>query len=143
MILYHGTSKIYLNDLITGKIDATKGGGEFGQGFYTGNKVHLVSAWAWHKSKQSKQEMDVISYNVDDNTMIDLRIKMLTSYQATSARKRIRKENRTRSLAFKNSDLVIGPVVGRPFANYLQFVFVGTQGQNFINNQKAEQLWKK
>lgn len=142
MILYHGTSKEFLSDLITGKIDVTKGGGEFGQGFYTGNKVHLVSAWAWHKSKRFKQEMAVISYVVNDYAMIDLRITMLTTDQAINIRKRTRNEYRTRNVVFTNSDLVIGPVVGRPFANYLQFVFVGTEGQNFINRQKAEQLWQ-
>jgi hypothetical protein len=139
MILYHGTNIDAVEDLISGQIDVNQGGGEFGQGFYTGNSIHLVSAWAWHRSKQ---DMAVISYDIDDMKLIDLRMKLLSNEQARNERKRIKDEKRTRAIAFKDYDIVIGPVVGRPFANYMQFVFVGSGGQNFINGQKAEQLWQ-
>ena len=140
MTLYHGTSNEYIKVLTSSHIDIHYGGGEFGQGFYTGNKVYLVSAWAWHKSKQN---MAVISYKIDDSTILDIKVKQLNTNQAVSKRAEIRKCKMNRKLVFKDYDLVIGPVVGRPFANYLQFVFVGTGGQNFINAQKAKQLWNE
>lgn len=140
MTLYHGTSNEFVKALTSGQIDIQCGGGEFGQGFYTGSKVYLVSAWAWHRFKN---DMAVISYDVDDNAMLNMKIKLLDTNQAVSKRKEIRKSKRNRELVFKDYDLVIGPVVGRPYANYMQFVFVGIGGQTFINGQKAEQLWKK
>ena len=140
MKLYHGTSKNCELDLINGRVDVTKGGGEFGQGFYTSNKVYLVSAWSWHKFKQ---KMSVITYDVDDSKLMCVRIKQLSQKQATNKRKDIQKRQMKRKLVFEDYDLVIGPVVGKPYANYLQFVFVGPDGQVFINNQKSELLWKK
>lgn len=139
MYLYHGTSKEFVNDLTSGKIDITKGGGEFGQGFYVGNNLHLVSAWAWQKFQEN---MSIVEYEINDSSLPTLRILILSKTQAKAIRYKLVKKRRKRQLYFKDNDLVIGPVVGRPFSDYSQFVFVSKDGECYINEQKPKELWR-
>ena len=139
MKLYHGTASRYTATLTSKQIDMTKGGGELGQGFYVGNNLHLVSAWAWQKFQE---RMSVVEYEINDSSLLALRTFILSKTQAKAIRYKLAMRRRKRQLYFKNHDLVIGPVVGRPFSDYTQFVFVSKDGECYINEQMSKELWR-
>ena len=139
MKLYHGSASKYAAVLTSKQIDVTKGGGEFGQGFYVGNNLHLVSALAWQKFQEN---MSIVEYEINASSLPTLRILILSKTQAKAIRYKLAKKRRKRQLYFKDNDLVIGPVVGRPFSDYSQFVFVSKDGECYINEQKSKELWR-
>lgn len=54
VILFHGTDSHTANQLLAGRIDVGRGGGEFGRGFYLGSSKRLAKRRAFHKTENTQ-----------------------------------------------------------------------------------------
>jgi hypothetical protein len=54
---YHGANKHFSNDIATGNIDVNRGGGELGEGFYTGDLAHTaLMCFYWLTNAPAKSQ---------------------------------------------------------------------------------------
>ena len=129
---YHGTSDSSANDLLDGRIDISKGGGELGQGFYLGTALHVAKAWA----KQMHDCETVIEFQIDDNDFWNFDIQSLNEIEAIEHRSIIRARGETRSFKF-NKDIVWGPIVGGPKVYSDQHKWESPNGERFLNGSSV------
>lgn len=129
---YHGTSDSSANDLLDGRIDISKGGGELGQGFYLGTALHVAKAWA----KQMHDCETVIEFQIDDNDFWNFDIQSLNEIEAIERRSIIRARGETRSFKF-NKDIVWGPIVGGPKVYSDQHKWESPNGERFLNGSSV------
>jgi uncharacterized protein YneR len=129
---YHGTSDLYANDLLEGRVDVSIGGGELGQGFYLGTALHVAKAWA----KQRHDCETVIEFQIDDNDFWSFEILSLNAIETIEHRSIVRKEDQTRSFRF-NKDIVWGPIVGGPKVYSDQHKWESSKGESFLNGTQV------
>lgn len=129
---YHGTSDLFANDLLEGRVDISKGGGELGQGFYLGTALHVAKAWA----KQMYGCETVIEFQVDDDDFWNFDILSLNINEALEHRSTIRARGATRSFKF-NKDIVWGPIVGGPKVYSDQHKWESLSGESFLNSSSV------
>ncbi|HIQ43945.1 MAG TPA: DUF3990 domain-containing protein [Pseudomonas oleovorans] len=129
---YHGTSDSSANDLLEGRIDISKGGGELGQGFYLGTALHVAKAWA----KQMHDCETVIEFQIDDNDFWNFDIQSLNEIEVIEHRSTIRARGETRSFKF-NKDIVWGPIVGGPKVYSDQHKWESPNGERFLNSSSV------
>ncbi len=129
---YHGTSDKYIKDLIVGKVNTTLGGGELGQGFYLGDKLHVAKAWA----KQMHNCEAVIEFQMDDNDFWCFNIESLTNIEAREKRSAIRNNGLTRTYKFLK-DVVWSPIVGGPKIYADQYKWESKNDENYLNGNKV------
>lgn len=129
---YHGTSDLFANDLLEGRVDISKGGGELGQGFYLGTALHVAKAWA----KQMHDCETVIEFQIDDNDFWNFDILSLNEIEAIEHRSTIRAVGATRSFKF-NKDIVWGPIVGGPKVYSDQHKWESSSGESFLNSSSV------
>ena len=63
---YHGTSPQIIDDIFTSGISVSLGGGELGQGFYTGEHLHEAKVCAYQKTKSKKNNVIEFEHNDED-----------------------------------------------------------------------------
>lgn len=133
MELYHGTNNNYATDIKNGRIDVTRGGGELGRGFYTGDLSHEAFNWAWHQYKRDKA---VVQFELDDNDVLNLNPLCTDLYQTHSYRRHIRNRGETKTFLFKRN-AVWAPVVGKYIPNFNQIKFESKPSEVYINGSQA------
>jgi hypothetical protein len=121
---YHGTSPVIVDKILKHGISVLVGGGELGQGFYTGEHLHEAKTWAYQKSKSKK--LNVIKFVHDDTDILNLDIKDLNYKQ----------DNKTRNYTF-NVDLVWSPIVGTDRVNGIQYKWESTKSEILLNSSKT------
>lgn len=131
---FHGTAEAHAEKLIEGKVDASLGGGELGQGFYLGTALHVAKAWAlqMHKSES------VVEFQFDDDFW-NFDIQGLDEIEAIEHRSIIRESKQTRTYKF-NKDIVWGPIVGGPKVYADQHKWESKKGEDFLNSSKVLRL---
>ena len=128
---YHGTSPDIVNEILTNGISVSLGGGELGQGFYSGEYLYEAKAWALHKSSSRKK--NVIELEHLDEDILNLEIEELTHSQANLKRSSIKKSRMTRAYKF-NVDLVWSPIVGTDKISGNQFKWESSDAETLLNN---------
>ncbi|AIA73519.1 hypothetical protein FF32_01285 [Halomonas campaniensis] len=129
---YHGTSDQYASELMAGRVDTSKGGGELGQGFYLGTALHVAKAWA----KQMHDCEAVVEFQIDDNDFWSFEILSLNEIETIEHRSFIRAEGKTRSFKF-NKDVIWGPIVGGPKVYSDQHKWESRKGGAFLNGSSV------
>ena len=131
---YHGSSPEIIKTISTKNISVNKGGGELGQGFYSGEHLHEAKAWAYQRF--NKRKKNVLELEVDDNDFFSLEIKELNINQANLKRSFIKKINQTRTFHF-NVDLVWSPIVGTSRVSGEQYKWESIDASNLLNSVKT------
>jgi hypothetical protein len=127
---YHGTSTTSVIALASGKVNVTLGGGELGQGFYTGEYLHEAKAWAYHKSGDKQQ--NVVCFSAPDTEIEKLHFAVLDQGAASLKRYQIKKAGHTRTHLFK-VDLVWAPIVGSERASGEQYKWESKKAEVLLN----------
>jgi hypothetical protein len=126
---YHGTNTTYANEISNGQIDVNIGGGELGQGFYTGDLPHEAFNWAWHQYQRNKSVVKLI---VHDEDFLNLNPLCLDLWETYRCRNTIRDVGETRSFRFQRN-VIWAPVAGKCILNFNQFKYEGDSAQNYLN----------
>lgn len=124
---YHGTSEAVVDELISGNIDRSQGGGELGQGFYLTNLSHVARAWGWRKFESNK----ILVIEMIESDFWALYTLALSYEQAVQYRYNIRRRGETRTFLF-NSDIVWAPIVGRQL-DADQLKYESEVSEDFLN----------
>ena len=107
---YHGTSNVIAVNLVKGNVDVSLGGGELGQGFYTGEHLYLAKAWAFHIS--GDKHKNVVQFSTLDSEIECLSMEILDHGSASLKRNELKKYKATRTYRF-GVDLIWAPIVGK------------------------------
>jgi hypothetical protein len=77
MIVFHGTSSVAAAQIVGPpvNVDVTKGAGELGRGFYTGDNISLAVAWA--KGRFGVSQGKTIQIDVDNSAYAALNVLSL------------------------------------------------------------------
>lgn len=131
MNLYHGTLKEFSSKVmkLPNQIDRTKGGGELGMGFYTGNNLAMAVIFAKGKygNDGSVIEFDIIE---TDWAKLDFLLVKSRSSLFINWKKIIRQK--TRFSFLYNTDVVFAPFATIDIC--VQYKFESTRAENFINS---------
>lgn len=130
---YHGTNINRANSISLNQIDVTTGGGELGQGFYSGDLSHEAFNWAWYKYKKNKAVVKLI---LDDDEFLNLNPMCLNAHQTHIHRNHIRSINQTRVFQF-SVNVVWAPVVGKNISNFSQFKYESQIAEAYLNSAKV------
>jgi hypothetical protein len=134
---YHGTSVILAANIAGGHVDVSLGGGELGQGFYTGEFLYEAKAWAIHKAGQKKR--NVVKFISQDSDVLALDLKMLDRAMASRCRERIRMLNQTHSFCF-DCDMVWAPIVGTTYIKGTQCKWESLSAQSLLNGNNTSRV---
>ncbi len=137
MISYHGTDRNSANNIVgpPSNIDVTRGKGELGQGFYTGENIALAAALA--KGKHGNNGV-VIKVDLDDTEYVKLNTKILNRRKYVyNLWKSLYKRHRANSHRF-NFDVICAPFATIDFS--YQYKFESTKAQNALNNNSTKQI---
>lgn len=126
---YHGTNTNRANSISLGQIDVTTGGGELGQGFYTGDLSHEAFNWAWHKYKRDKA---VVKLTLNDDDFLNLNPMCFNLYETHIHRRRIKESGQTRTYRF-SANVIWAPVVGKHIPNFSQFKYESNNAETYLN----------
>src|SRR5438309_1618714 len=108
--LFHGTRRIFATQMAgnPGKVDVTRGGGEFGRGFYTQKSQANALAWAINRFRPADQPC-VLQLVVKDQPYLALSIKLLDVKDAKKLTQILRKKGTTKTY-LHGGDAVVGPL---------------------------------
>lgn len=134
MYTYHGTSSAFACLLASGGVNVTNGGGELGQGFYTGGLLFLAKAWAFQRF--GDKQKNVVSFETPDDEVQQLTLEILDHSAATLRRNSIRRANKTRTYCF-GVDMVWAPIVGKERISGDQCKWESTNSERFLNGTKT------
>lgn len=123
--MYHGSDEITIEKLLESDIDVSLGGGEIGQGFYRGDKMHVAKAWAFNKHSSES----VLEIKVKEDKFWDMNPHTLTYEEACNIRKYIRKIKKQRTYKFYEN-VVWSPLVGNQ----------KLEESNLSGNQKMQKI---
>jgi hypothetical protein len=130
---FHGTNTVTATAISNGQIDVTTGGGELGQGFYTGDLSHEAFNWAWH---QYQKDRAVVKLVLDDNDFLNLNPLCLDINQTHLHRRQIRDNGATRTFHFL-VNVVWAPVVGKHIPNFSQFKYESVNAETYLNGDSV------
>lgn len=131
---YHGTSSAHAAQLQAGNVDVALGGGELGQGFYTGEYLYLAKAWALHVS--GDKQKNVVQFASNDNDFVCLDLVILEYEAAFAIRKCIKKHGLTRTYKI-NFDAIWSPIVGKRGINGNQIKWESKTAEVLLNSNKC------
>lgn len=131
--LYHGTDDATAAILAAGGISTTLGGGELGQGFYSGDLQHQAYNWAWFKAKKQRK---VVALTIQESDFLALNPLDLDYRQALYYMSMIKYNSQTRTYLF-NENAVWAPVVGRYIPNFNQVKFESTDSETYLNGSSV------
>ncbi|PTT49437.1 DUF3990 domain-containing protein [Aeromonas sp. HMWF014] len=146
--LYHGTDSNVVQDLKNCKVDVSKGGGEFGKGFYLGDSRRLAKRRAYHKTKGVYGTADNAMHYLNNTLEVKINIIQLEKFykknelnreQGRSLFDKLSKKPKTTGSysVTPDYDYIVGPVVGRK-GRYLcvtQYKFDSKESENVMNKQ--------
>ena len=131
---YHGTSPQEAIIIRDKYIDVSHGGGELGQGFYTGERLHEAKQWAFHKTRTKKNNVVLFEQLIKDISL--LKIIKLNINEATLNRNNIKKMKLTRSFTF-SADVVVSKIVGSTKVNGCQLKWESSISEAYLNGSKT------
>lgn len=131
MIGYHGTSTANATKIRAGNIDVTKGGGELGQGFYTGERLWLAKQWA--TGRYDSRQNNVVQFDVSDADVQALNIQIYDGRSATLIRGNIRRSGQTRTYNF-GYDMIWSPIVGKETITCDQHKWESLRAETLLNS---------
>lgn len=115
---------------MSGTVDVTRGGGELGRGFYTGEHLHEAKAWSFHVTRDKQQ--NVVEFDSPDALVEGLEIAFLEHGTASLRRSTIKRAGATRTHLF-GVDLVWSPIVGTERASGDQYKWESDVAQTLLN----------
>jgi hypothetical protein len=133
---YHGTRRTDANAMAgpPGAIDVTRGGGEFGRGFYTQDSCSNALTWVQNRFPAS-QMPSLLEIEIDDQEYSQLSDRILTLRQAIRLTQRIRAAG-TANTHIEGVDVVIGPLNG---SNWIeQQKFESQDAENLLNGPHTQ-----
>jgi hypothetical protein len=130
---YHGTDIVFLSDLIFGKIDRTKGGGELGMGFYTSLELWVAKAWAANKYPTKAHVMEITA---PDKDFYSLEPLILSKTQAQNYRDSIKDQGETHTYQF-DRNVVWSPIVGTDRFSEDQVKWESKDSESLLNSNKV------
>jgi hypothetical protein len=115
-VLYHGTSRTFAVAMAgppagNGTIDVTRGGGEFGRGFYT--QTSSGNAYRRGQSLHGSNNSAMLVLEIDDGAYHALSFQRLTLNKAQMLDATLRNNN-TQAKYSTNDDVIVGPLVSQP-----------------------------
>jgi hypothetical protein len=129
-VYYHGTSHAFATAMSgvpnNGTIDVTRGGGEFGRGFYTQASVSNAHrrGYAIYGNQGA-----VLVVDIDDALYHSLQLRTLTLNAAQMLNAKLKGTQRN---AYTTADdVIVGPLVGQP--KIMQQKFQSLHAQNLLN----------
>jgi hypothetical protein len=130
-VLYHGTSRVFATSLAgapaAGTIDITRGGGEFGRGFYTQDSSGNAARRGQYVYGNASA---VLVLTIDDPSYHALQFRRLTLNAAQMLNAQLRGGNAHHSHT-TNDDVIVGPLVHQPRIE--QQKFQSLNAQNLLN----------
>lgn len=129
MECFHGTESATAKRLIAGNVDASQGGGELGQGFYTGDYLWVAKAWA---ANRFKKDGTVVKFEIPDTEYFALEPLLLSRTDALKHRNKIKAASATRIYRFK-VNVVWSPIVGTTRVDADQYKFEDKKSENLLN----------
>lgn len=132
---YHGTSSTIAARIAQGNVNVTLGGGELGQGFYTGEHLYLAKAWALQVHKDKTK--NVVEFETPDKVVESMDIEILDHGMASLKKVEIRRLNLTRGYKF-GVDMVWAPIVGKEKISGDQYKWESKISENFLNNSNCQ-----
>lgn len=130
---YHGTIDSTAQHLANGAIDVTKGGGELGMGFYTGEYLWIAKSWAANRHGVNGA---VVMIEVQDTDFFGLAPLLLTRTDALAHRNKIKRNAATRVYVF-NENVVWSPIVGTTRIDAEQYKFESLISEALINGAEV------
>ena len=131
--LYHGTSRAFAIAMRgplgnPGTVDVTRGGGEFGGGFYTQDSISnaVRRGYLIYGNRAA-----LLILTIDDQPYHLLYFRRLTLNQAQRLNHRLR--GHARSTYATRHDAIVGPLASQP--RIMQQKFQSTVAQNLLNGQ--------
>ncbi len=112
-VLFHGTRHAHATAMAgpangQGAIDVTRGGGEFGRGFYTQKSQANALAWAINRFKPADRPC-VLQLDVVDASYLAQNIKLLDLKDARKLTQKLRSNGTTKTY-LHGGDIVVGPL---------------------------------
>ncbi len=130
MLSYHGTSFAHASYMSQGNISVTRGGGEFGRGFYTQNSRVNAARWALTRYPNPA----ILEIGIPDHLYDSFHIVRLDLMKARKLVQRLRSTNKTNTYVRK-CDVIEGPLVGSP--QHTQYKFESDNAQDVLNGSEA------
>lgn len=134
MVTYHGTSATIAGVLAGGGVSVTLGGGELGQGFYTGQHLFEAKTWAYHRA--GDRQKNVVEFSTPDAEVEGLSLHLLDDKEAGLRRREIKRTQRTRVFRF-GCDMVWAPIVGSARTSGDQYKWESNEAQCLLNGAKT------
>jgi hypothetical protein len=108
MVVYHGTSlsAAQLLAISPCPVSVSKGGGELGQGFYTGESIALAAGWARGRFGSAGSVLEI---TLDNSLYVKLNVLTLNWHRVVSCWNQLQTAKTTRSHRF-GYDVVYGPL---------------------------------
>jgi hypothetical protein len=127
MRLFHGTKRQIAATLAGvppggGTISVTRGAGEFGKGFYTGESEALAHAWAQNRFRA---DPGVLQLDVSDSVYKSLKRKDLDEKRACALTRELRSRKATGTYV-SGHDVLAGPIENRPRYTQQKFESLGS-----------------
>jgi hypothetical protein len=126
-VLYHGTSRAFATAMAgtptPGTIDVTRGGGEFGRGFYSQDSVGNAARRAQYLYGNNSA---VLILAIDDHAYHALNLKRLTLNMAQVLNAQLRGNNTQHTFTTVH-DAIVGPLVYQPKIGQQKFQTVNAQ----------------
>jgi hypothetical protein len=118
MLHYHGTSLGTAQALVANPatVSVSRGGGELGKGFYTGDHVALAAAWA----RGRVPRWAVLEISVDVSDYVSLAPLVLSWSQVVNTWNQLKVSGMTHTYVF-GYDVVYGPLATFPHAGQHKF----------------------
>jgi len=146
--LYHGTDRNIVQKLKNCQVDVSKGGGEFGKGFYLGDSRRLAKRRAYHKTKGVYGTADDAMHYFNNTLEVKINIHQLSRFykkyglnreQGRSLFSKLSQSPKTTgsySVA-PNYDYIVGPVIGRKGRYFCvtQYKFDSKSSEKVMNKQ--------
>jgi hypothetical protein len=132
---YHGTNTNGANSIQGPPIDVNinLGGGELGQGFYTGDNLTLAITWA----KGRFRKPAVLDFSIDNGQYALLYFHRLSHFQVLNTWHQLRKLGTHRTHHF-GADVIFGPLATIPYA--AQYKFESNNSQILLNNSTIQRV---
>jgi hypothetical protein len=135
-VLYHGTNRPFATTMAAGAVDVTRGGGEFGRGFYTQDSSGNAARRGQYLYGNNSA---VLILTLDDRAYHALNFRRLTLSMAQALNARLRAGN-ARQTYVTPHDALVGPLVYQPRIE--QQKFQSANAQDLLNGLLTQRTVK-
>lgn len=136
MEVFHGSDNVAAQAIAAGRVDVSKGGGELGMGFYTGDYLWVAKSWAKNRFDDTAA---VVSLEIHDDDYFALQPMLLSRTEALAERNRIKSAGTTRTHTF-SVNVVWSPIVGTTRVDADQHKFESDTSQNLLNSSAVRKM---